>query len=168
MDSLFDTVGLRRFRHAGDLLLNRRVRQIAEDRRCALFLFGASQVLARRILFAPFESRDYDYVAAYESNGIIRRFPIQLKQLVPNRLNASTNLQSEIAKLRKYGTSPSLIVAMHINRQMHFRPQDLDVSGVKVKELWLFGQCSRSKQTWLLFGNVMSTPQPYFFDVNFA
>ena len=141
LDGLFDSVGLRKYRHPGDLLLSRRVRPIAEDRRCALFLFGAGRVLRRRILISTFENRDYDYVGAYELNGTVRRFPIQLKQLVPNRLNAATNLQREVEKLKKYGTSPDLIVAMHINRQMHLQPQYLDLSGVKVKELWLFGQC---------------------------
>jgi hypothetical protein len=165
LDRLFDSVGLRRFRHPGDLLLSRQVRQIAEDRRCALFLFGAGQVLRRRILFAPCECRDYDYVGAYEINGRVYRFPIQLKQLVPNRLNASTDLQREVAKLKKYGTSPDLVVAIHINRQIHLQPQLLDLSGVKVKELWLFGQFGARKRTWLLIGNLMSAPRAYFFDL---
>lgn len=165
LDGLFDSVGLRKYKHPSDLLRSRRVRQIAEDRRCALFLFGAGQALRRRVLFAPFESRDYDYVGAYEWNGTICRFPIQLKQLVPNRLNAFTDLQREVAKLKKYGTSPDLIVAMHINRQMHLQPQYLDLSGVKVKELWLFGQFGSRKQTWLLFGNLMSNARPYCFDL---
>jgi hypothetical protein len=44
--------------------------------------------------------------------------PVQLKELVPVGLNQSTSLQDEISKLQKYGASPNLVVAIHINRRV--------------------------------------------------
>ena len=159
LDELFDSSGIRKYKHPADMLLNRRVRDISEDRRCAIFCHGAGQVLDKNILFAPHEKSDYDYIGAYEHEGAVLRFPIQLKQLVPDRLNPSTTLQNEIDKLKKYSGSSDLVVAIHINRKVHVKPLDLDVSGLKIKEIWLFGQFDQSSQNWLLFGNLM-TPSP--------
>lgn len=167
---LFDAPGIKKYKHAADILLKPRpLRHISEDRRCAIFLHGAGQALGRKILFASYEKSDYDYIGAYEQNGIVCRFPIQLKQFVPDRLNSSTNLQIEIDKLKKYGTSSQLVVAIHINRKMNLRPQDLNVSGLKVKEIWLFGQNDRCRRTWLLFGNLKSANlRAYKFNVPVA
>lgn len=101
MDKMFDESGIKKYRNASDILLARPVRDIAEDRRCAIFCHGAGQVLGTQILFAPLESADYDYVGAYRRNGAVHTFPIQLKQLVPDRLNSSTSLQ------RRYPSSAS-------------------------------------------------------------
>ena len=91
LDELFTRVGIRKYRNPGDILLKqRRLRPMSELRRCALFLHGASQALGRQILFAEHESSDYDYVATYEVNGRRHWFPVQLKQLVPSRLNPTT------------------------------------------------------------------------------
>lgn len=166
MDKMFDDLGIRKYKNPSDILLDRRVREIAEDRRCAIFCHGAGQALGTKILFASHESADYDYVGAYQHNGSIYRFPIQLKQLVPDRLNPPTSLQREIAKLRKYPDSQDLVVAIHINRKIHIKPQELDTSGLKVKEIWIYGQLQSHSDTWLLFGNLMADePNAYTFQL---
>ena len=166
LDDLFDSVGIKKYKHPTDILLNRRIRHIAEDRRCAIFLHGAGQALDKKILFSSYESSDYDYVGAYEQNGSIHTFPIQLKQLVPDRLNPSTTLQAEINKLKKYSGSSDLVVAIHLNRKIHLKPQDLDIEGLRIKELWLFGQFGAGKIDWLLFGNLMAAnPNEYTFQL---
>jgi hypothetical protein len=152
-EGLFNAVCIRKYKHPADLLLARPVRHIAENRRCAIFLHGASQALNKKILFAPYEKRDYDYVAAYEHNGSICRFPIQLKQLVPSRLNAKTDLQAELNKLAKYGRAPALVVAIHVNRRKFLMPQNLDVSKAHVKD------------TWILIGNLKTRWHRYEFRV---
>ena len=156
MDKMFDESGIKKYRNASDILLARPVRDIAEDRRCAIFCHGAGQVLGTQILFAPLESADYDYVGAYRRNGAVHTFPIQLKQLVPDRLNSSTSLQREISKLSKYANAEDLVVAIHINRKVRIRPQELDTSGLNIKEIWLYGQLQSGANTWLLFGNLMA------------
>ena len=156
MDKMFDDSGIKKYKHATDILLDRRVRDIAEDRRCAIFCHGAGQALGTEILFAPYESADYDYVGAYKHNGSVLTFPIQLKQLVPDRLNASTSLQREISKLSKYTDAQDLVVAIHVNRKVHIKPQELDTSGLKVKEIWLYGHLQDDTNTWLLLGNLMA------------
>lgn len=166
MDVMFDDSGIRRFKNPSDILLDRRVRDVAEDRRCAIFCHGAGQALGTKILFAPHESADYDYVGAYEHNGTVHTFPIQLKQLVPDRLNSTTSLQRELSKLSKYADAQDLVVAIHVNRKVHIKPQDLDTSGLKVKEIWLYGQLQSEPDTWLLFGNLMAVePNAYTFQL---
>ena len=166
LDELFDSSGIKKYKHPADILLNRRVRDISEDRRCAIFCHGAGQVLGKKILFASHEKSDYDYVGAYEHEGAILRFPIQLKQLVPDRLNPSTDLQAEIDKLKKYSGFSDLVVAIHINRKIHIKPLGLDISGLKIKEIWLFGQFAQNNQDWLLFGNLMTAnPNAYTFQL---
>lgn len=156
LNELFDASGIRKYRNPSDILLDRRVREIAEDRRCAIFCHGASQVLGTKILFAPYESADYDYVGAYQHNGSVQMFPIQLKQVVPDRLNSSTCVQHEISKLKKYTDARDLVVAVHINRKVHIKPEDMDLSGLKIKELWLYGELQEDSSTWLLLGNLMA------------
>lgn len=81
LDQLFESTGIKKYKNASDILLNRKVRAISEDQRCAIFCHGAGQVLSKKILFAAHESSDYDYIGAYEHNGIVHRFPIQLSNL---------------------------------------------------------------------------------------
>lgn len=164
MDKIFDDCGIKKYSHSSDVLRDRRVKHIADDRRCAIFCHGAGQALGTKILFAAFESADYDYVGAYEHEGVIHHFPIQLKEFVPDRINSSTSLQCEISKLRKYADAQDLVVVMHINRTAFIRPEELDTSGLEVKEIWLFGQMESDAGAWLLFGNLMATePRAYIF-----
>ena len=166
MDKMLDDSGIKKYKHASDILLDRRIRDVAEDRRCAIFCHGAGQALGTEILFAAHESADYDYVGAYKHNGAVVTFPIQLKQLVPDRLNSATSLQREISKLSKYVDAHDLVVAIHINRKVHVKPQEMDTSGVKVKEIWLYGQLQSDPTSWLLFGNLMAaTPNAYTFQL---
>lgn len=166
IDEIFDASDLKKYERASDILLDRRIRDIAEDRRCAIFCHGAGQALSTEILFSSYEHADYDYVGAFKHKGGIRTFPIQLKQLVPDRLNSATSLQREISKLGKYADASDLVVAVHINRKMHMKPQELDVSELKIKELWLFGRLHDQANSWLLFGNLMSTnPHAYKFQL---
>ena len=118
------------------------------------------------MLFSDYESSDYDYVGIYENNGAMQAFPIQLKQLVPDRLNPSTTLQAEIDKLKKYSGSSDLVVAIHVNREIHLKPQDIDIQGLKIKEIWLFGQLDLDSLDWVLIGNLMTTnPIAYIFQL---
>ncbi|MGR4874453.1 hypothetical protein [Pseudoxanthomonas sp. LARHCG66] len=166
LDSLFADAGLHKYRNPADLLQHRDVREIAEDRRCAIFCHGASQALGTKILFAPFESSDYDYVGAFSYGGRVHQFPIQLKQVAPSRLNPRSTISKEIAKLRKYVDSHDLIVAMHINQSVHLKPSDIDVSGLHIKELWLFSKLSSDPKQWLLLGNLMgANPIAYSFQL---
>lgn len=153
LDKLFDLSGIKKYPHPGDILLTRRVRNISEDRRCAIFCHAMGQVLGKKILFASCENSDYDYVGAYAHRGSTYKFPIQLKQLVPDRLNPTTSLKDEICKLKKYVNGQDLVVAIHINRKVNFRPHSLEVSRLNIKEIWLYGR--HRDNSWILYGNLM-------------
>jgi len=165
-DKILDDSGIKKYKNFSDILLNRRTRNMLEDRRCATFCHGLGQILDKKILFANYESADHDYIGAYKNNGELHTFPIQLKQLVPDRLNPSTSLQNEISKLKKYTDAQDLVVAIHVNRGVHIKPNELDFSEVTAKEVWIFGQLKNDVKTWLLFGNLMTCkPNSYTFQL---
>jgi hypothetical protein len=137
-------------------ILNRRgLRYIKEERRCAIFCYGLQAATGAKVRFANFEASDYDYVLALEHQQRKWCVPLQLKQLVSTEINSRTDLQSEIDKLRKYATSPDLVVAMHINREGTFSPADLDFSGLSIRELWFFGNRAKNNSQWRILGDVL-------------
>lgn len=156
IDKVFNDSGIKKYKNASDILLDRHIRDVAEDRRCAIFCHGAGQALGAEIVFSSYENADYDYVGAYKKDGRFHPFPIQLKQVVPDRLNSSTSLQKEIDKLSKYVDSEDLTVAIHVNRKIHIKPLELGVTDVKVKEIWLFAKLYNESNTWILYGNLMA------------
>ena len=165
MDEMLDASGIKKYKNASDILLNRRTRDLAEDRRCAIFCHGAGQALGTDILFAPYDEPEFDYVGAYKYGNNVMTFPIEMKQLAPDRFKPLTCLQTQISKLRKYADT-RLVVAIHINRMIHIKPQELDVTGVRVKEIWLYGQLQNDAANWLLCGNLMSgNPKAYTFQL---
>lgn len=131
-------------------------KSIRELRQAAIFCMGIGQLGMREVWVAPCEHSDYDVVACFREKDVIHYAPIQLKELVPEKLNSSANLQDEIDKLRKYTNSSDLIVAFHINRQITIEPHSLNVSGLPVRELWFFGASDETQTNWMLIGDVLS------------
>lgn len=154
LKQIYDDLPMDRMPRDFASLRRRDVRHIGEARRCALFCYGVGQ-LRVKILFADYESKDYDYVGAYVHAGKLSYVPIQMKEFVPVGINPKTQLQTEIDKLRKYQDSSDLVVAMHINRKCFFRLSELDFTGLPIKELWFFGAKEDSAEDWLVIGNLL-------------
>lgn len=157
LKQIYDDLPMHRMPRDFASLRRRDVRHIGEARRCALFCYGVGQLLGVKISFADHESRDYDYVGAYEHENRLHYVPIQMKEFVPVGVNPKAQLQGEIDKLRKYQDSSDLVVAMHINRKGFFRLSELDFSNLPIKELWFFGAKEDSAQDWLVIGNLLKS-----------
>lgn len=125
-----------------------------QGRQCALFCYGMSQKLGVDVRFAFAEEQDIDFVACYEINDTINLVPLQMKELVPEQVNDSALLQNEINKLSKHVDSHDLVVAFHINRNVRISPDQLDLSRVKVGQIWIM-ECSGNENEWIIVGNLL-------------
>lgn len=143
--------------HVAFALKSRPARKMREDERCAIFCYGMATVSGATIKFSDMERSDYDYILSVLHNGTHSFVPLQMKQLVSESVNANTTLQSEIEKLKKYVDSPNLVVAIHVNRVGVTVLDDLDLSNLKIGELWLFGVSNPEEREWRIIGNLLGT-----------
>lgn len=137
-------------------LRTNQLKRYREGRQCALFCFGIGQALGLEVRFAMQEESDIDFVGRFEKNDEVHFVPIQIKELVPEKVRHEADLQTEIDKLNKYADSQDLVVAFHVNRNIQLDPSALDLSKVPFKELWLFGATTESQEEWFLLGNLLS------------
>ena len=126
-----------------------------EGRQCALFCYGVGRRFGLDIRFAFAEEQDVDFVARFERDECVHFVPLQMKELVPERVRDSVSLQHEINKLAKYGDSSDLVVAFHLNRGVQVVPEQLDFTKVKIAQLWFVGYSGQG-QEWLLLGDMLS------------
>jgi hypothetical protein len=140
-------------------LRRRDLQEFLEGRQAALFCYGVGRALGVEVKFAMHERDDYDFVARYRLGDIERYIPVQLKELVPNKINKKDNLQDLLDKVaRKYPTSKDLVVAVHINRDItNLRPAELRLPRC-VGQLWLYGACDRTMQKWMIAGDLLQDP----------
>lgn len=85
-----------------------------ESRQRAIFCYGMSQAFGITFGYAESAEDDYDFIAYTPEHKAF--IPIQMKELVPEKLNSDTGLQAEIDTLKKYVDSNDLLIAMYINR----------------------------------------------------
>jgi hypothetical protein len=139
----------------------RRLRPAEYLRQAALFCFGMSHTSRLNVQFALHEDRDIDCITRWMDGDTLHYCPIQLKELVPDHVNASTEFSGEVAKLSKYGDSRNLVVAFYINRTFHLDFPVAVPPGLGISELWLFGATSPDRREWMLYGDVLGTPDRY-------
>jgi hypothetical protein len=134
------------------------LKQHRELREAALFCHGMSNRLGVRVEVARDESRDYDFVARIVEDGRASLFPVQLKELVPSELNSQGTLADVFSSLTKYADSDDLTVAVHLNRHIHFNPDQVSVPPLKLGGLWVFGAISPDQSAWALWGDFLTKP----------
>lgn len=143
-------------------LRTKSLRVRGESRQCALFCYGMSQALGVTLGYAESEEADYDFiVCCIDETSFI---PLQIKELVPEKVNKDTDIQKEINKLKKYVDSENLCVAIYINRlEKSLDVNLIDVTGLNIAELWLFGAASSDQSKWKIIGNLLDSPNTYEF-----
>lgn len=144
-------------------LRRRDVRHFGEGRQAALFCFAMSKVVGVPVWFAQTEASDYDIVTRFRRNDVDHYAPVQLKELVPARVNAASSLQGELDKLSKYVDSADLIVAFHVNRDVRLEPSDLRLPRGAIAQLWLYAATAPDQSKWAAFGDLLG-PSPGQFD----
>ena len=121
-----------------------------------------AQSLGITLLYAELEDDDYDCIACVPEQNLF--IPIQMKEVVPEKVNAETNVQKEIDKLRKYTDAADLCVAIYVNRMQSIDVSRLNVSGLGIAELYLFGAATPTQETWKIVGNLLDVPTECHFN----
>ena len=135
-----------------------------ELREAALFCYGMAQKIGQPVYLAPSESQDYDFVASWVVDDTQHLAPVQLKEVVPHRLNPYASIQEIINGLSMYVDSEDLTVAIHLNQGSHFEPRNLVIPPLKIAALWVFAAISRDQTAWGLWGNFLEAPEGIQFD----
>lgn len=159
-------IALRNYERSGALqgvtyevasLRTRELKPYGERRQCAMFAYLMGQVTNTLVSVAYCEASDYDAVMRHRVGDEVRFVPVQMKELTPSFLPSKKDLQGIIDGLRdKYPTSSDLTVAIHLNRDVTFRLQELDLSRLNLGALWLFGGCDSTGDAWRVIGNLLS------------
>jgi hypothetical protein len=130
-----------------------------------LFAHGVGTcVLGTEVYVARVENQDYDCVTQFIVNDTRYYAPVQIKELVPEHVNAAASLQNEIDKLEKYRSSDDLVVAVHMNRQFHFELDKLRIPELTIGELWLFGSVTPDTSRLMLWGNLLKNPSSHQYE----
>jgi hypothetical protein len=138
-------------------LRRRDLKRMLEARQAALFCYGIGRALGTEVRFALHESADYDVVACYQTAETTVFVPVQLKELVPAKVNPHAELQDILDKLdRTLCASTDLVVAIHINRDITgLRPASLRLPR-NIGQLWLFGAKDSTQSSWFLIGDMLT------------
>ncbi|MFO1396504.1 MAG: hypothetical protein U1F48_05515 [Burkholderiales bacterium] len=135
------------------------LREWKEAREAALFCVGMSERMGTPIRFAKSENHDYDFVATWLNENTRHFAPVQLKEVVPSKINAKATLQALIEQLgEKYVDSPDLTVAIYLNRDVAFDVATLEVPPLRLAALWVFGGISPDQSRWGLWGDLLGEP----------
>ena len=136
-----------------------------EARDAAIFSLAMSVRLRCQVVFSPTEEADYDFVTRTDFEGTSYFTPVQLKELVPEDLNPTANLDKLLAQLRGRKVHSGTALALRLNRtlkRMTFTPAQFD--GLPFQEVWLFWAASSDARKWKLFGNALNDPVTTEFD----
>ena len=95
------------------------------------------------------EADDFDCVIkGVMASGETVYKPVQLKQLPSHAVNPSADLQTTIDRLKKkYASSTDLVVGIWINRDINLDFARLDFNGLRIEQLWFFGDSVSGKVT---------------------
>lgn len=146
--------------------LDRRVRTLRtndlkpwrELREAALFAHFMSERIGTPIRIAKDEKQDYDTVVTWQSGDNRLFSPVQIKEIVPEYVNPDADLESVIASLSKYVSSPDLTVAIHLNKRYEIDLLKIEVPKLPIASLWMFAAISPSGRRWGLWGDFLTEP----------
>jgi hypothetical protein len=139
-------------------LRTHKMRRWGQERQAALFALGLSrQMPGFSFDVAMTERQDYDAVIR-RSDALGPLFmPVQLKELVPARLNARESVIDIIQKLQKYVDSADLTVCLYLNRRMRL---DLNIftalPRLELSGLYCVAAATLNRRYWRLIGDLLS------------
>lgn len=146
-------------------LRNHDLEKYLEFRQAALFAyFIGHSVLRTPIAYAVYEAEDYDCVLWWKCNRGNRYTPVQLKEVVPTRVNPHSTVNSELSKLRKYAASSDTVAAFHVNQSGQLDFSKLQTPNTGCREIWLYTSISADQSKWLLYGDLLHNPRDYEID----
>lgn len=116
------------------------------------------------VALAPDEASDYDAVARRIEGGTEIFSPIQIKEVVPENLNRETDINKEIAKLKRYPASNDTDFVIHVTRPGQLQLSSIKLPSLNIASLWLIGASVPDQSKWFLAGNLLNNPQIFEFD----
>jgi len=137
-------------------LRTNRLKEWRETRMGALFCYGMGQRLGHTVYVSRGESQDCDFVASWVRGGEQQIAPVQLKEVVPAKVNGESDLESIMASLVKYADSKDLSVVLHLNRRVRFDPSALQVPQLPIASLWVLACTSSDGSEWGLWGDFLT------------
>jgi len=133
-----------------------------EARTAALFAHGMASVVGAKVLLAPGEIEDCDFITCFTTGGTNNFSCVQLKELAPADLAPAHTIESLISGL--YGLPRSdAVLAIHLNRRDHITFDRLRVTDVPFAEVWYLWASTPDSATWYLYGDALKSPTPYEF-----
>jgi hypothetical protein len=136
-------------------LRDRGQERFLEARQGCLFCYGMSHKLGVPVAFIPVERQDYDGVAVWLDGDTEKYCPLQLKELVPAKLNPNDTINARLSALKKYGDSADLTVVIHHTREGRFEPNDIHIpTGVKLAGIYVFAGITPDQNRWVLLGDL--------------
>lgn len=133
------------------------LKHFREIRQAALFCYGMSVAKNKPVLFSPEERDDYDFVASWLDGDTQHFAPVQLKELVPEHLNARQTFEELLAKVeQKYTNSNDLTLAICLNRVGRFDPNDVRIDrDLRLAGIWVFGGVAPDQNKFGLWGDLL-------------
>ncbi len=144
-----------------------KLKELREARTAALFAYGMGKaVLQTPTAVAKVEAADFDFIMRWQADDKEFFYPVQLKELPPEDLNADATLEDLYDKLEKYSGADNLSVLIHLNRAVRFdyHPWDRPTCP-NILELWYLACTSEDQSKWLVYGSALKPDsRPYDFD----
>jgi hypothetical protein len=132
------------------------LKEYREKRDAAIFTYGMGVVQGAKIVYAPVERSDFDFVTMWHEGTVQHFCAVQLKELVPEHLNPTASLQSLIDSTMRYSPSTDTIPAVKLNREGRAGLNELNLTGVPFKQVWFFWASAPGGSEWTLFGDALT------------
>src|SRR5947208_3342522 len=137
-------------------LRTHRLRYWNETRQAALFAYGMSQRMPDfEFDFACAEGADYDAIVRWRREDEQFFTPIQMKEYVPEELNANATLEALLENLSRYPASSDLVVVVYLNRRFRLRMWPIYCPPLRLGGVYLMGAIAPNKWKWILVGNLL-------------
>jgi len=134
----------------------------------AFFCYLISKVMGKNVYFSRIEKSDYDSIFKWIDGGTEHFAPVQMKELVPKSTNPNTSLEAIVSKLGKYVSSPELIVGIKLNRREKIDFSKINFNSSPVGEIWCFGATKPDERKWGIWGDFLTNPEQYEFEIPLA
>jgi hypothetical protein len=145
-------------------LRTNKLKTYREGWEAALFCCGMKKVMGITVYVSSYEASDYDAIAMWVKDETQHFAPLQIKEIVPHKLNPETDINKEIAKLTRYSVSNDTTVVIHVNRIGRLELRSIKVPKLNIASLWLIGTTKPEKDRWAIVGDMLSKPEITEFD----
>ncbi|MCU0955390.1 MAG: hypothetical protein MUC37_12480 [Hyphomicrobium sp.] len=147
---------------------NLRTRKLKRERELWMAFLLAYGLRARTglpLLLADDEESDHDVVLATVANDLPHFLPVQLKEVVPEDLNPTANVQNIIDDTFAKRSYQDTLLAIKITQNYSFDPNGLVVPPFSFAGIWIFAAVSPDQSRWALWGDFIDDRLGTIFEI---